>query len=62
MSRTSKTEQPEPDADEKPVRLAIPPSFHSRLRVLAAQHEMSMSAYVREVIIRHIDEKDTGTK
>ena len=44
----------ETEAKLKPVRLDLPPEIHRLLRLAAADSEISMASYARDVLVTHL--------
>ena len=44
-------------ASTKPVRLELPPDMHRLLRLAAANAEVSMASYVRDIVEAHLKAK-----
>ena len=62
MARKATSENNEPAGGDKPVRLLLPPDVHNRLRVVAAENDQPMAAYVRSLVINHLEEHDKKKK
>jgi hypothetical protein len=54
--RSEKPEMPATanEPKTKPVRLDLPPDVHRLLRLVAADEEMSMASYARELLEKHL--------
>lgn len=46
------------DGKPKPVRVYLPPADHAKLRIMAAEHGMSMSQFAEETLLEKI--KNSG--
>ena len=56
-SQMPATAGPTAEPKTKPVRLDLPPNVHRLLRLVAADDEMSMASYARDVLERHLKEE-----
>ncbi len=55
MAKRKAVEQSEPEAAKtRPVRLDLPPDAHRLLRLVAADADVSMASYARDVLMRHL--------
>lgn len=48
------------DKKEVPIRLTVSPATRKKLRELAGKHDMSMAAFVRQLVEKAVKEPKNG--